>query len=157
MPKGHADSSTKQLTHGTVTIGYPAHIELPEKAGKLSPAEVAKLPKARRGIGLACEKTAEALSKAPGVKTDVTAAALVTAGAMAEDIDTVIADAEYALVVLKQANNLLDGNAHELLRKVLAAVRAAEKFDPHVAEVFPHLIAYFANKRGVEAPTPAPK
>lgn len=151
MPKAQP-KSMKQLIHGTVTIGYPAGIELPPKAGKLSPEEVTRLPKARRGVGLACEKTAEALPKASGVKTDVTAEALVAAGAMAEEIDTVIADVENALLVLKQANNLLDGAAHELLRKVLAAVRAAEKFDSHVVDVFPHLIAYFSNKRGVEAP-----
>jgi hypothetical protein len=92
------------------------------------------------------------------VKTDVTADELVAAGEQAEDIDVVIADVENVLVVLKQANNLLDAHAHELLRKVLAAVRAAEKFDPKVASVFPHLVAYFANKRGIDAPAePQPK
>jgi hypothetical protein len=157
MPKGHAQNPTKDLTHGTVTVSYPAHIDIPANAGKLSPDEVNKIPKARRGVGLACEKTAEALAKAPSVKTDVDSAALVEAGTMAEDIDVVIADVENVLVVLKQANNLLDANAHEMLRKVLAAVRAAEKFDPRVVDVFPHLIAYFAHKRGLPGPEPQPK
>lgn len=139
-----------KLKLGTVTVAYPDDIELPEKAGKMAPEEVGRLEKPRRGIGLACEKTAEAMIKNTGRVTvsGVDPDALVTAGRMAEDIDVVIADVEHVLMTLKQGNALLDSNAHLMLRKVLAAVRAAEKFDPKVADLFPHLTAYFANSRG---------
>lgn len=146
-----------KLKQGTVTVVYPDSISLPEKAGKLSADEVARVEKARRGVGLTCEKTAEALKKYKDrVKgSDVDPAKLEEAGAMAEDIDVTIADVEHALMVLKQANILLDGDAHRMLRKVLAAVRSAEKFDPKVTELFPHLIGYFASNRGAGG-NPAP-
>ncbi len=139
-----------KLKHGTVVVTYPSNITLPERAGQLTAAEITRLPKARRGIGLACDATAAVLEKhgdrVPGAGVDP--ADLVKAGKMAEDIDHVIADMEHALMIMKQANLLLDGDAHTRLRKVLAAVRAAEKFDPRVGDLFRHLNDYFANTRG---------
>src|SRR5262245_15870768 len=106
-----------KLEQGTVTVVYPDDIKLPEKAGKMPPEEVARIEKARRGVGLACEKTAEALKKygarvsGAGVDPDE----LEKAGEMAEGIDVTIADVEHALMILKQANILLDGDAHRML------------------------------------------
>ncbi len=147
-----------KLKHGTVTIAYPDDIVLPEKAGQLTGADLARVQKARRGVGLACEATSVALKKygdrVPGSGVDPDE--LVTAGKMAEAIDEVIADTEHALMILKQANVLLDADAHLRLRKVLAAVRAAEKFDANVVDLFRHLLDYFANSRAAtDGATPA--
>lgn len=147
-----------KLMQGSVIVAYPDNVELPEKAGKLTVEEVARLEKARRGIGLACERTAEALEKnverlkVPGVDPD----ALAEAGRVAEDIDVVIADVEHVLMVLKQANALLDSHAHRELRKVLAALRSQEKFDPKLGDLFQHLVAYFSSSRGGGAAPGAP-
>lgn len=149
-----------QLTHGTVSITYPDHITLPERAGKLTPAEVARLEKPRRGLGLACEKTAEAIKQHPAqlAAAGVDPEQLRADGRAAEDIDTVIHDLEALLTRLKQANSLLDEHAHRELRRVLAHVRAQQKFDPSVPSLVPLLVAYFANARETpspEEPTPA--
>jgi hypothetical protein len=143
------------LEHGTVAVSYPTTIEIPASAGNLSPLEVKRLQKTRRGLGVACDGTATQLTSHPdAVSVKVTPDELRTAGRMAEEIDTVIADLEYVLTILKQANLLLDADAHEKLRVVLAAVRAAEKFDPKVTQLFPQLIAYFANAAATATATP---
>jgi len=138
-----------KLKQGNVVVSYPDTITLPERAGQLSTTEVARIPKARKGVGLACDSTAKALKKygdrVPGAGD---ADELAEAGEMAESIDEVIADLEHALMVMKQANVLLDGDAHTRLRKVLSAVRAAEKFDANVADLFRSVIDYFASTRG---------
>jgi len=140
---------TTKLKQGSVTLTSTETIAFPEKAGKMTVEEVGRLEKPRRGLGVTCEKSADALRKntdritVPGVDP----AALEAAGEAAENIDGVIADVEHLLMFLKQANALLDSHAHRELRKVLAAVRSQEKFDPKLADLFPHLIAYFASTR----------
>lgn len=145
-----------KLKHGNVSVSYPDDISLPEKAGQLSTSELARIPKARKGIGLACDSTAKALKKygerVPGAGD---ADELAAAGKMAEDIDEVIADVEFVLMVLKQANVLLDADAHTRLRKALSAVRAAEKFDTNVADLFRAVIEYFSNRPAGEGTPPA--
>lgn len=147
-----------KLKQGVVTVAFPDDIDLPEKAGQLSAVELSRIEKARRGIGLTCARTAEAMTKnaerlsVPGVDPDE----LAEAGRMAEAIDVVIGDVEQVLMVLKQGNVLLDGHAQRELRKVLAAVRSQEKFDPKLAELFGDLVSYFASSRpGGAAPAPA--
>ena len=49
------------------------------------------------------------------------------------------------LMKLKQANRLIDQSAHDGLRRVLAGVRALEKFDPTVTDLVKDLIDYFSN------------
>ena len=138
------------LTQGTVSITHPDHIHIPPEAGKLSAEQIAALEKPRRGLGLACEKTAEAMKKYPDRLTvkDVDPVELARDGRAAEDIDTVISDVEALLLRLKQANNLLDEKAHRELRKVLAYVRGQEKFDRGIVDLVPILVAYFSNTRG---------
>ncbi len=135
------------MIQGTITVKIPDSIEIPEKAGKLSPEDVKHLPKPRRGLGVACENTADAMVKNPTrvVPHNVDAARLAVLGQMAEQIDQVIVDTEAILVKMKQANLLLDVAAHEELRKVLTFVRGQEKFDPRITDLVPHLIAYFSN------------
>ena len=148
-----------KIKQGSVTITIPDGIEIPEKAGKMTADEVARLEKPRRGLGMTCEKTAEVLGKnadritVPGVDPK----ALEKAGQAAEDIDAVISDLEHVLTTLKQANALLDSHAHRELRKVLAMVRSQEKFDPRLADLFQQLVSYFATSRAGSAPAAAPE
>ena len=135
-----------QINQGTVTINISDDITIPARAGTLSPEEVLRIPKARRGIGLACESTADAMIKNPEriCPHNVDVATLAEKGRVAEAIDNVIVDTEAALIKLKQANLLLDAEAHEALRKVLSFVRSQEKFDPRLVDLVPALITYFA-------------
>jgi hypothetical protein len=143
---------SSEIKQGSVVVQLPIHIELLPQAGKLSAEEMRASEKARRGVGLACEQTAEAMRKNPerfqvvGISPD----SLQSYGRQAEDIDSVIVDLETVLGILKQNNTLLDARAHQSLRRVLAYVRSMEKFDPKLAALVPHLIAYFA-KRGQAA------
>lgn len=144
------------MTQGSVTLTCTETLQIPDKAGKMSVEEVSRIEKARRGVGITCERTAEALRKNEGRITvpGVTPEALEQAGKAADDIDGVIADLEHLLLILKQSNVLLDAHAHRELRKVLAAVRAQEKFDPRLPDLFPQLIAYFATTRGNDGGAP---
>lgn len=136
------------LTEGSVSLTVPADLPLPESAGKLSPEELARYPRARKGLGLACQATSMALAKkgsefaVPGVDP----AALATAGDRAEKIDEVIEDLRTLLARLEQANVLIDGEAIDLLRKVSAQVNAQGKFDENLFERFSAVGAYFGKK-----------
>ena len=147
-----------EFNHGVVALKYPDTFTLPAESGTLSIEAARRLPKARRGIGLACEMTSQAMTKfperlaVPGVAPD----ALRQNGDAAESIDGTIADVEAVLLHLKQGNLILDAKAHTELRKVLAFVRSQEKFDPHLAELVPHLIAYFANTPAEAPVEPTP-
>lgn len=138
-----------QFKQGSITVELPPSVTIPEQAGKLSPIQISRLEKPRKGIGLTCQKTSEAMLKyaaqlaVPGVD----ATKLAQKGQAAEDIDTLVFELEAALSVLKQANRLLDDDAHRDLRKVLAFVRGQEKFDPGIVNLLPSLIDYFANAR----------
>ncbi len=144
-----------EIKQGTVTVVLPDDIQIPEQAGELTSKDMQRLAKARRGIGLTCEATAAAIGKdqarlaIPGVD----AATLRAAGKAAEDIDLYITDLEVILGRLKQANLLLDAEAHLMLRKCLAHVRSQEKFDPQLSALVPQLESYFANS----PPEPKPQ
>jgi hypothetical protein len=151
-----------ELKHGTITVMIPDHIPLPENAGSLTSVELARLEKPRRGLGLACQKTAEAIRKHPGklAACGVDPDLLDAKGAAAEDIDSVINDLEVVLAKLKQGNALLDVDANKELRKVLAFIRAQEKFDPSIPSLVPVLIDYFSNTRPTQtrsSPDPTPE
>jgi len=136
-----------ELKQGTVTVSIPDHIDIPERAGELTAKDMQRLAKARRGVGLTCDATASAMTKDPKrlAVPDVDPENLRLAGKVAEDIDSVITDLEVILARLKQANMLVDAEAHLQLRKCLAHVRSREKFDPQLADLVPALEAYFAN------------
>lgn len=147
-----------QYKHGVVSLKYPDTFTVPAEAGTLSPEAARRLPKARRGVGLACEMTAQAMQKFPDklAVAGVVPSELAEAGRAAEEIDGVIADLDAALNYFKQANLLLDAKAHTELRKVLAHLRSHEKFDPKLADLVPHLVTYFANAPA-EPPVDQPK
>ncbi len=138
-----------QIKEGTVTIIVPDTIEIPEKAGKLKPEEVKRIPKVRRGIGLACANTAVEMGKKGDefAVPDTPPAELIRLGAMAEEIDTVISDVEVALNTLKQANLLIDARALDLLGRVNDQVKALGKRDPSILRRFGTVSEYFRNKR----------
>jgi hypothetical protein len=141
-----------------VTVNIPEGIEIPQRAGKLSQAEMQRLPKARKGVGVACEITADAIRKNPArlKPNNVDPDRLEALGRMAEQIDGVIVDTETLLVRLRQANTLLDAEAHESLRRVLAFIRGESKFDPRIKDLVPHLLAYFSKERAPKTePTPS--
>ncbi len=141
-----------ELKQGVVSVAIPDHINLPEQAGELTSKDMQRLEKARRGVGLTCDATATAMEKDPsrlGVQ-GVDATSLRTAGKVAEDIDQCITDLEVILGRLKQANMLLDAEAHLMLRKCLAHVRSQEKFDAQLAALVPQLESYFSNTAPVK-------
>jgi hypothetical protein len=135
-----------QFTYGGVTVTISDDIEVPEKAGTLTVEDIRRLPHPKRGLGLVCETTADAMEKAPDKFSipNLTAARLRKQGQMADGIDKVIVDLEYLTFRMKQANLLLDSQAYESLRRVLTFVRGQEKFDPGLAARVPSLIAFFA-------------
>lgn len=136
------------LVHGDVTVRLPDNLPLPAEAGKLSPEEVARVPKARRGLGAACDSAAAALEVGGGfvAPRDVTPESLRKAGRKAEQIDEVIASVEFLLGTLKQANLLLDADAWEQLRKLNDQVRAQGKSDPEIARLFTPLTDYMRTR-----------
>ncbi len=136
-----------ELTRGTVTILLPDGVDIPPEAGKLSVEEKRKLPKARKGIGLACSLAATELEKSdnklavPGVE----AGPLRKAGTLAEKMDEIIEDLEVILETVKQANLIDDAEAFNMLRKVNDQVKSQSKFDPSIAIRFTAVTEYFAS------------
>jgi hypothetical protein len=118
-------------------------------AGKLTDDEKKRLPRARRGVGLACEQTAAALEKSEGelVVPEVEPEALRRKGKLAEDIDQVIEDMKVALEMVCQGNLLADADAFTDLRKVNKQVKAQVDFKPGLADRFAAVIAYFSRKK----------
>ena len=137
-----------QIMIGTVNVTIPEGLTIPERAGDLSKEEKSRIPRARRGVGLVCDHTAAALIKKGDALQvpEVEPAEMVKAGAAAELIDQVIVDLEAVLEKLKQANLLIDAEAHTALRKVHAHVSAVSKFHPEMAELFTPLATYFGKK-----------
>jgi histidinol-phosphate/aromatic aminotransferase/cobyric acid decarboxylase-like protein len=135
-----------EINAGTVTVVLPEGVELDARSGQLNTEDKRALPKARKGIGLACDQTATALEKSEGgfIVPNVTAAALRAAGKLAEDIDQIIEDLSVANEILKQGNLLADAEAYTMLRKVNQQVKAQSQFDASLKERFQAVIAYFA-------------
>lgn len=135
------------VKHGTISIKIPDELAPPERAGKLAPEEVARIPKPPRGIGLICAQAADAIEKAgdkfappPGV----TPASLRAAGERADEIDQFLLDLEVVQQILQQANLLFDADAWEQVRKMNDQVKAQAKHDPALAKMFQQLLDYFA-------------
>ena len=136
------------IKEGSVALTLPAGLTVPDKAGTLSPADLKRYPRARNGLGLACEATAAAMTKKGAVfqVPGVDPSALATAGQHAELVDQVMEDLETLLAKLRQANVLIDADAIELLRKVSAQVNAQGAFDENLFERFAAVGAYFGRK-----------
>ena len=56
-----------EITHGDVTVTYADHIEIPPEAGKMSSEDLARLEKARRGVGITAIMTATSVRKFPDI------------------------------------------------------------------------------------------
>ena len=138
-----------EVNVGTVTIILPEGMTLDERAGKLSSDDKRALPKARKGVGLACDQTAAALEKSDGALPvpGVTAETLRAAGELAENIDQVIEDMTVALEIIKQGNLIADAEAFTQLRKVNQQVKAQSQFDPSLAERFQAVTTYFSSSK----------
>lgn len=142
-----------EIKAGSVTVVLPEKIEVLEKAGKLTPDEIAKNPdKPRPGVGLACKLTATAIKKYPELfkgLQGVTTEELADHGFQADEMDVVLVDLDIARSTARQNNFLLDSRAHRDLRRVLSYIRDQAKFNPEILKVVPHLTRYFSNKQGL--------
>ncbi len=146
------------IHHGSITLTIPDDLLPPERAGKLSAEEVSRIPKAPRGIGLICERTADAIRKAGDKFTlpaGITAESIQAAGQRAESIDQVILDVEVILNTLKQANLLFDADAYSQIRQANDQVKAQAKHAPELAMIFKHLLDFFT--RGPRVPKTQPE
>lgn len=152
----------KTLKFGAVSVSVSDQLVPPDEAGSLSPAELARIPKAPRSVGALCESAADGIERAgkafqppPGVTAD----ALRKAGQRADGIDVIIQDLEVVLNRFKQANLLLDAEAYKLVRQVNDQVKAQSKHSPELAKIFAPLLQAFSALRGRKddaEPTPPP-
>ena len=150
---------SKTITHGTITVAVPDHLAPPEKAGKMTADEIARIPKPRRGIGVVCDQAADAMEKAAGKfapPPGVTADSLRQAGQRADDIDTFLIDIDVVREVLRQANLIFDADAYEQVRKMNDQVKAQGKHNPELLTIFQQLLDYFARSTR-KAPAGEPK
>lgn len=139
---------SKQIKQGNVTVEVADNIAPPPKAGKLTPAEVKSILKARTGVGLVCAASATAIDNLGAefeAPRGLTAAALREAGKKAEDIDLVISNLELVINTLKQANLIFDAEAHALLIKLNDRVKETRKQNGNIGVAFGSLTEYFSN------------
>ena len=136
------------LTQGTVTIQVPEGIQIPSDAGTLSTKDMQRLVKARSGVGFACQMTAQAMRQNPGRLNvpEVNPDELERMGNMAEGMDLILNDLDMLREVCRQANLIIDSDTHNMLRRVLAFVRAQQKFDNTLPTLVPQLEVYFGNE-----------
>jgi len=138
----------KKLKQGNTTIEIDDHIAPPAKAGTMSAEELRRIPKARTGIGAACDGAADAMEQLGDDFTaprGVSPESLREAGRKAEAIDSVISDLEQMLSKLRQANLLFDADALAKLSKVNDQSKAQGKGNERVRLAFAGVTAYFAN------------
>jgi hypothetical protein len=135
-----------ELKQGTVTVALPQAVTIPPEAGSLSRKDLRRMPMVRRGLGSACGHAASEMEKAngsffvPGVDGET----LRKQGEQVDTIKDVIRDVEVALIVLKQAETIIDTKTYEMLRRVRAQVKAQAAFDPSLNERFASVIDYFS-------------
>ncbi len=140
-----------EIKHGSVTITLPEGVELPEEAGKLSPLEVQRLPKARRLPGWTCDRVAASIESLEGEDEfhppqGVTPEALREAGRLAHALHQNINDLEVVLQRLKQAELLYGAHAHKMLCATNDQYKAQAKRRPMLRFRFEPLKVYFQNK-----------
>lgn len=145
-----------QIEHGSIAVTIPDALTPPDKAGKMSPEEIARIPKAPRGLGLACEKAADAMKKAGARFTPpagVTPDSITASGTRAEDVDLVINDLDVVTQIMKQANLIFDADAYEQIRKINDQVKAQAKHNPELLTIFKDVLDFFARPpRSPKAP-----
>lgn len=136
------------LVQGCVSVDIPDTITIPAEAGTLSEKQLSEMFPVRYGVSLVCSATADSMRKDPSrlAVPNVDPDLLESMGQQADELKQVIKDVEVVLVKLVQAARLLDRSAYTQLRKVLAAVRGLEKFDPTLPDLVPDLISFFATR-----------
>ena len=148
-----------EFKHGEVSVAIADDLPIPAAAGTLSALDVARLPKAPRGLGAACVDTADAFTKAAAAfvpPLGITPDSLRKAARDAEAIDRVIDSVEFLLHKFKQANLLLDAEAWEQLRKVNDLVVAQGKTNPEILSLFAPLREYMKRDRPGRPVEPLP-
>jgi hypothetical protein len=137
-----------EIKEGTVTVSLPEVFIVPPEAGRLSRAEVLRLPKSRRGASMVCAVVADCMRKNPSrlCPVNVKAEDLEALGRDAEAAAGARTDVRTAALRVSQVEAIVNARAHEGLRRVLAFVRSQEKFDPRLAGLVPELIEYFSRR-----------
>lgn len=145
-----------QFTHGDVSVQIADAITPPEKAGKLSEREVKQLARPLPGLGGACEQAAKAIEEAGTayqLPPNITPDSLRQAGQKVSDIETPIRQAEYVLMVLKQAKLLYAAEALRQLGEVNDQAQAQGKRRPQLLTLFLAVIEFYARPRKKKTPT----
>jgi hypothetical protein len=142
------EQSMAEIKQGFVTVALADGVEVPAEAYTVTNEELNRKSKARRTVGATCDRTADDIERAagrinvPGVTPDD----LREAARRADAWEPIITDLEFLLDLAKKANRIDDGNAHDLLRRVVAELRARETFDPSIVGLAPGVIRYFSNQ-----------
>jgi hypothetical protein len=139
-----------EIRNRSVVVSVPDDVDIPAEAGKMSSKEVLRLGKGRRGIAEACTQAAEAMRANPErfCPIGVTPESLETAGRSAAKAEGVRVDVQTVYTQVSQVEMILNGRAHDELRKVLAFIRSQQKFDPRIADLAPCVVEYFSRKPG---------
>ncbi|MDD5310076.1 MAG: hypothetical protein PHU25_22390 [Deltaproteobacteria bacterium] len=137
-----------EIKEGTVTIALPDFVAIPPEAGRLSHAQVLRLPKARKGVSPVCTIVADAMRKNPERlrPANVTAEDLDALARETEAVSGMSTDVRAAALRVSQVEIIVNARAHDALRRVLAFVRSEEKFDPRLSGLVPELIEYFSRR-----------
>lgn len=139
-----------EFKHGSVFISLPSLTSLSEKAGNLSKEEVLRLAKAAPAIAQACEEAADAIEVAgPSfvLPAGVTPDELRAAGARTKTLDRAIAEAEYALMVLRQNRLLEVAESLQLVGQVNDQAKTQGKRHPRFRGIFAKVIGFFKKTR----------
>jgi len=136
------------LNVGGATLTLPDGVEIPAKAGHMTPAEANTLADPRKGVGLVASFAADVMRKTGLAVPNMTPDQLEAQGENAEKLDKVIKDVESMLHILNQANLIADAEAFTSVRMVYAQVQAQAKFDPQLKERFSALFDYFSRGKG---------
>ena len=134
------------MKHGRVKVELPASIKLPERAGKMSKLDVARLLKAPHWLWLASEHAAVVLEKLGSSFTapaGITPESLRDKGGQSQEMALLIQELEAVVSKLKQGKLLIDHETHLQLRKLKDRVRTEAKYNHLLKVFFAHLLSCF--------------
>ncbi len=134
-----------KMTHGPVTLVVDDTLALSDKAGKLTPDAIKRLPKAPAGIGLAAQETATALTNAGTAFTPpqgITAKSLVAAGARSDGLNGVLTALQVVTRMVQEENLLADAACWDQLRQVNDMLKGQVKHHPELAAMFAPLTKF---------------
>jgi hypothetical protein len=139
-----------EVKHGNAVLQLPTLFPLPEKAGKLDPLEVSRIPKVPIGIGRICDHVADALEKTQGKFTapdGITPQSLREAGLRADKVEQVLQDLEVITSSLRQAALIYKADAYEQVCKVNDLARAYGKRNREYWSIFGLMHNFFKKLR----------